>query len=220
MSVWVPIDDGFALAATSWEPANPIGTALFVHGCLKDQREFARLPAALYEAGWNVVTYDLYSHGDSRTPRIEIVSQETHDAVLGRVSDDAARVLAFFEGRSGKTGDLALFASGCTGAWISDLVRESKALSRIVLFSGPLDPEAQEHLQDRADIAVLGISSEDDVERMRVALGRSVEASTSPGNALFLVPSGGHGAGGLLSNHGEAIVSRVLAWLSEPRSAR
>ncbi len=212
--VWINIQPDGELAGTLWEATPVSGAALFVHGCLSDQTEFGELARALRSSGNTVMTYDLFSHGESRTQRVEIVSQETHDQVLGRVSHDGMKARDILMSHVPTGTPLTLILAGCTAAWANELIRTSADLVQVILFSAPLHPDISETLSDRPNLALLGISAEDDVERMRTALYENIASSSSTRSRMLTVSSGGHGARGIIERHGTEVINSILQWIN------
>ena len=80
--------DGLRLFGQGWRPAGePLGVACFVHGIGKHSGRWGHVGAALAEAGFASLAYDLRGHGRS-------AGQRGHTPSYEALLDDIARLLA------------------------------------------------------------------------------------------------------------------------------
>ncbi|GAB2197512.1 alpha/beta hydrolase [Sessilibacter sp. MAH4] len=73
---------GYQIAVQSWQPENPRGTAVVVHGYWDHTGLYHHLIRHLINLGFNVVAYDEPGHGLSSGARIEIDSFTTYTRVF------------------------------------------------------------------------------------------------------------------------------------------
>lgn len=81
---------GFKVAVQLWQPANPVATAIIVHGLYDHVGLYRHLIRYCLERGWRVVAFDLPGHGLSNGKRASIASFQQYDQVFTRLLSNVA----------------------------------------------------------------------------------------------------------------------------------
>lgn len=91
--------DGCGLAWREWPVDSPRGTVLVVHGLGEHLGRYAHVATRLNDAGWSVLAYDHYGHGNSTGSRgaalrdLQLVEHLVEMAAAARLTTDADRPL-------------------------------------------------------------------------------------------------------------------------------
>ncbi len=96
--------DGLSLCARGWAPARPKAVVCLVHGHGEHVGRYARVAAALNQAGYALLGFDLRGHGKSGGPRGHVPSYEALlvdiDLFLGQMDERYPALPRFLYGHS------------------------------------------------------------------------------------------------------------------------
>jgi alpha-beta hydrolase superfamily lysophospholipase len=87
----LPAADGVQLYFQAWQPGAPRGVVCLVHGLGEHSGRYTHVAAALNEANYALLGFDLRGHGKSAGPRGHTPSYDTLLDDIGRLLDEAVK---------------------------------------------------------------------------------------------------------------------------------
>ncbi|MEQ9103054.1 MAG: alpha/beta hydrolase [Rhodothermales bacterium] len=204
----VTMPDGFALAATWYEPEGVTEAVLLFNECSRTAQQglYEELARALAAEGFAVMTHDFRGTGGSRTDAFDLSNPAHTDAIRSAFGSDTRNIVSYARLQYTVT---AVAGTSCGAYRLADLVDELPDLRAFVAVSGGATDNGLETLYGARPVSVLGIVSRGDasaVEPVRT-LVRSLE-----NRAEFLMPDGSlHGMTLVASD--ESVRERIVDFI-------
>lgn len=187
--------DGVSLRVTYWSAGHPSPSIILLHQCDMDRHAWDGLATDLATQGFNVLTFDFRSHGDSggekvTDPEARRIAQQTK---WPGDSDAAFNYLL-----SQKGVDKSRIAAGgasCGVGQAAALAARHHEIRALVLLSGGATERSKDYIASTPSLSVFGAVSEKDKVPNVVADTKGVtEKSKNPRSVFKIYPGTEHGA--------------------------
>jgi dienelactone hydrolase len=204
--------DGVNLRVTYWSAGHPAPSIILLHQCDKDRHAWAVLATDLAAQGFNVLTFDFRSHGDSggekvTDPEARRIAQQT------KWPGDSDAAFSYL--LSQKDVDKSRIAAGgasCGVGQAAALAARHHEIRALVVLSGAATEEAKDYIAATPSLPVFGAVSENDKVPNVVADTKDVaEKSKNPRSVFKIYPGAEHGA--LMFAPNPDLEAMLIAWL-------
>lgn len=187
--------DGINLKVTYWSAGHPAPSIILLHQCDMDRHAWDGLAKDLAAQGFNVLTFDFRSHGDSggekvTDPEARRVAQQT------KWPGDSDAAFAYLLSQKGvDKSRIAAGGASCGVGQAAALAARHHEIKALVLLSGGATDEAQDYIASTRSLSVFGAVSKDDKVPNVVADTKGVtEKSKNPRSVFKIYPGTEHGA--------------------------
>jgi len=204
--------DGVNLRVTYWSAGHPAPSIILLHQCDKDRHAWDVLATDLAAQGFNVLTFDFRSHGDSggekvTDPEARRIAQQT------KWPGDSDAAFSYL--LSQKDVDKSRIAAGgasCGVGQAAALAARHHEIRALVVLSGAATEEAKDYIAATPSLPVFGAVSENDKVPNVVADTKDVaEKSKNPRSVFKIYPGAEHGA--LMFAPNPDLEAMLIAWL-------
>jgi dienelactone hydrolase len=204
----VTMPDGFALAATWYEPEGAEEAVLLFNECSRSAHQglYEELAQDLAAEGFAVMTHDFRGTGGSRSEAFDLSNPEHTDAIRSAFGSDTRNIVSYARLQYTVT---AVVGASCGAYRLADLVDELPDLRALVAVSGGATNNGLETLYAARPVSVLGIVARGDASAVEPVqtLVRSLE-----NRAEFMMTSGSlHGMA--LAASDETVRERIVEFI-------